>query len=77
MRLMGIFDWWLQVLDFISLLPEGGPQNPDQTTSTEQSADTEDDEATKNKFYSMEEAIYPSAGIVSRRAPVVESKGMR
>ena len=35
----------------------------------------EEDTNTKSKFYSNEEPLYPSAGIVSRRAPVVESKG--
>ena len=30
MRLMGIFDWWLLVLDFISLPPEGAPPQNDR-----------------------------------------------
>ena len=39
------------------------------------SDDFEEEGTTKSKFYSTEEPLYPSAGIVSRRAPVVESKG--
>ena len=73
MRLMGIFDWWLQVLDFISLAPEGAPPEPQTFNPQDSSMDGE--ELDKNKFYSIEEPLYPSAGIVSRRAPVVESTG--
>ena len=73
MRLMGIFDWWLQVLDFISLAPEGAPPEPQTFNPQDPSMDGE--ELDKNKFYSIEEPLYPSAGIVSRRAPVVESTG--
>ena len=82
MRLMGIFDWWLQVLDFIST----NESPPAATNVTE--GDNQTEEATTvgfgNRghvdrggadFQPSEEPLYPSAGIISRRAPLVESKG--
>jgi vacuolar protein sorting-associated protein 13D len=69
MKLMGIFDWWLQILDYISQCPNHEQEEP-QEEAKEEAAATE-----KSRFYLNEEPLYPSAGIVSRRAPVIESKG--
>ena len=77
MRLMGIFDWWLAVLDFISKMPQDSEDN-DRAKKDHNNKMTKRSHAKsdlRNRFYVQEEPIYPSAGIVSRRAAMVESKG--
>ena len=85
MRLMGIFDWWFQVLDFISTNespPTSQSMQPSDGEVGSKSVLTgetgEEDRPWPNnrEFKSSEEPLYPSAGIISRRAPqVVESQG--
>ncbi len=81
MRLMGIFDWWLAVLDFISKSAE----DPGKAAVGRRAAEGEEKENVgwarkereeeKRKIFLQEEPLYPSAGVISRRAPIVESKG--
>ena len=72
MRLMGIFDWWMAVLDFISKSADNPrPQNFLEATK----ASEEREPRVETKFFLQEEPLYPSAGVISRRAPIVESKG--
>ena len=66
MRLMGIFDWWTAVLEFISQSAE----NPNPPTRKLQPQPELHKPA---KFY--EEPLYPTAGIVTRRAPILETSG--
>ena len=67
MRLMGIFDWWLAVLEFISKSVENPSPNSEDLAREESGART--------KVFLQEEPLYPSAGVISRRAPLVESEG--
>jgi vacuolar protein sorting-associated protein 13D len=75
MRLMGIFDWWLAVLEFISTSAE----NPLPVAAAPAAAATQGEAEVKTrartKVFLQEEPLYPSAGVISRRAPIVESKG--
>ena len=73
MRLMGIFDWWLAVLEFISKSVE----NPTPVTGEEGAVAKEGEAgaAARTKVFLQEEPLYPSAGVISRRAPLVESEG--
>ena len=85
MRLMGIFDWWLQVLDFISTSespPAKAGQDADAEGDSQATVGGLDSRSHVDRgsgggdFQSPpEEPLYPSAGIISRRAPVVESQG--
>ena len=79
MRLMGIFDWWLAVLDFISKHASEDDNDEAKIDALEQQleqvAERPAARLDKSRFYMQEEPLYPSAGIVSRRAAVVESKG--
>ena len=64
MRLMGVFDWWCSVLDFISKNPED-PNNPncgygDRSNEEEGGRAKNADQDTK--FFMQEEPLYPSAG---------------
>lgn len=74
MRLMCIFDWWISVLDFISK----STQNPSILVAEN---DPEPTEATTTKSRQTmtkcpnQEPLYPTAGVISRRAPIVESSG--
>jgi vacuolar protein sorting-associated protein 13D len=69
MRVMAIFDWWLSALDFISKAPVcPSAQRRDSEGSSS-------DATPMRVLVGHEEPIYPSAGIISRRAPVVESSG--
>ena len=64
MRLLGIFDWWLSLLDFLTEAPEGTPasiEEGDDKNKTHQ--DRVEDIC---KFFPSEEPLYPSAGIISR-----------
>ena len=68
MRLMCILDWWLSVLNFISKDTDNPSQpSPDETN-------LEKKEVAKNiKF--TEEPLYPTAGVVTRRNPVIQTCG--
>ncbi len=71
MRLLGIFDWWLCLLDFVSQ----GPESQEQTEPDERSASPNLENNEAKTAIESEEPLYPSSGILSRRAPVVESRG--
>ncbi len=79
MRLMGIFDWWLAVLEFISKsaenpLPSQGISAA-RGTGDKNKQHREEKQQMRQKVFLQEEPLYPSAGVISRRAPIVESKG--
>ena len=67
MRLMCILDWWLAVLGFISKDCE----NPRQVCP--------DDIVEKREIIKMieltEEPLYPTAGVITRRNPVIQTSG--
>ena len=79
MRLMGIFDWWTGVLEFISQAADN--PNPPPTSkhhSAEAGSCQQPRTAAKHQRQPstasfLEEPLYPTAGIVSRRAPVLET----
>ena len=86
MRLLGIFDWWFAVLDFISTneSPLSTMSPPNTMPKTRACGAHDIDESVQasgefssnsREFKSSEEPLYPSAGIISRRAPQVESQG--
>ena len=83
MRLLGIFDWWFQVLDFISTNESPPPpQSEDEVACSKSKATPPGGEEWPNSNRALkssaaaEEPLYPSAGIISRRAPqVVKSQG--
>ena len=56
------------MLDFISKMAENPAPEDTCTSPTPKSNKT-------NKIYMQEEPLYPSAGFISRRAPIVESEG--
>ena len=68
MRLMCILDWWLAVLGFISKDCE----NPRQVSADDQSVEKK--EVTK-MIELTEEPLYPTAGVVTRRNPVIQTTG--
>ncbi|TRY62990.1 hypothetical protein TCAL_03981 [Tigriopus californicus] len=75
MRLMCIFDWWIKVLDFISkstqnprtFLEERNPESNEVTVTSSQ--------PTISRSFLDQEPIYPTAGVISRRAPIVDCSG--
>ena len=83
MRLLGIFDWWFKVLDFISTNESPPPpQSEDEVACSKSKATPPGGEEWPNSNRALkssaaaEEPLYPSAGIISRRAPqVVKSQG--
>ena len=63
MRLLGIFDWWLRLLDFLTAAPEGTPASQGEGEDGQATQDKTEDVC---KFFPSEEPLYPSAGILSR-----------
>ena len=74
MRLMGIFDWWTAILQFISQSTENPnpPQQKEQKIIKEDLVNLKDD---KIFHSSIEEPLYPTAGIVTRRVNTACNKG--
>ena len=68
MRLMCILDWWLAVLAFISKDTE----NPRHSPSEDDAKDKI--EVVRNVEIS-EEPLYPTAGVITRRNPVIQTSG--
>ena len=70
MRLLGIFDWWLRLLDFLTEAPpeEGTPASAASAASKEDENPAAHDDRVEDvcKFFPSEEPLYPSAGIISR-----------
>ena len=69
MRLMMVLDWWILLLNFISRNADNpsGPAQTGQPTSQKK-------QVTRNvELYG--EPLYPTAGVVTRRYPVIETTG--
>ena len=71
MRLMCILDWWLAVLNFISKDSE----NPRHSAADDDDATNDKQEMIMKNVELTEEPLYPTAGVISRRNPVIESSG--
>merc|ERR1719427_1705817 len=69
MRLMCILDWWLAVLSFITKDTE----NPRFAAAAESVPDKK--EETIKMVDLCEEPLYPTAGVVTRRLPVIHTSG--
>merc|ERR1719232_1634655 len=69
MRLMCILDWWLAVLGFISKDSENPRHSP-----TEESGQEKKEEVCRN-ISLTEEPLYPTAGVITRRNPVIQTSG--
>lgn len=74
MRLLGIFDWWMCLLDFVTQAPEEASNLRPERPNSSQMEDVMM-ASSKTKGFPSDEPLYPSAGILSRRAPVVETGG--
>ena len=74
MRLMGIFDWWTAVLQFISQSTENPnpPQHKELRGFKKMDSSKIDED---NQYTQLEEPLYPTAGIVTRRICATQSKG--
>ena len=74
MRLMGIFDWWTAVLQFISQSTENPnpPQQKDLRGLNKVQANKLGEE---NSYASVHEPLYSTAGIVTRRVRATQNIG--
>ena len=81
MRLLGIFDWWLELFDFITLPAEDPPSPFNEPFSNLSDDDLQAEQGGPSPqsrgavAAKSDEPLYPSAGILSRRAPMTESPG--
>ena len=68
MRLLGIFDWWLSLLDFLTEAPPEGVTPTSEVEDEEQNGNQNQPDKVEDtcKFFPSEEPLYPSAGIISR-----------
>ena len=74
MRLMGIFDWWTAVLQFISKSTDN-PNPPVQKDVKECKKHHINKMEEETKFSGMDEPLYTTAGIVTRRVRTSQTSG--
>ena len=76
MRLMGIFDWWTMVLDFISKSTENpNPPLQKDVRGLKKHQTTQPNLKESSYIAAIEEPLYPTAGIVTRRTNVSKING--